>query len=68
MVISEAWRQFEEEELRREHLSIDQKYGIIDALYDEAVSLNVFVSQDPLEGIDVDIRVARVLNHVPKAA
>jgi hypothetical protein len=68
MVLDEAWRRFEEEELCREHLSLDQKYRIIDALYEEAVFLEAFRSKDPLEGLDVDIRVARVLNHVPKAA
>ena len=31
------------------------------ALWQEAVSLGVLPPQDPLEGIEVDIRIARVL-------
>jgi hypothetical protein len=35
---------------------------IFEALYEEAKQLGVFPLKDPLEGIEVDIRLARALN------
>ena len=35
---------------------------VFEELYLEAKNLGIFPLKDPLEGIDVDIRVARVLN------
>ena len=44
-----------------------EQLRIHEALYREAVALGIFPLQDPLEGIEVDIRLAEVLN-VRKAA
>ena len=35
---------------------------IVEALYREACLLGAFPLKDPLEGIEVDVRLARVLN------
>lgn len=40
---------------------------LLDALYQEARTLGVFPLKDPLDGIETDIRLARVL-HVRTAA
>ena len=40
----------------------DQNRRIVDALLQEAIALGVWPPDDPLEGIEVDIRLARILN------
>lgn len=37
---------------------------IIEALYKEAVCIGVLPLKDPLEGIEVDIKIAKVINSV----
>ena len=37
---------------------------VFEAMWKEGLSLGVLPLEDPLEGIDVDIRIARILNHV----
>ena len=39
-----------------------QNLRIVEALRQEAVALGVWPPADPLEGIEVDIRLARILN------
>ena len=56
--------QFEEEEIRTEKLSHAQALALFEAMWREGVALGVLTLEDPLEGIEVDIRIARILNHV----
>ena len=53
---------FELEELKKESLSYNEALRIFEALWQEGVSLGVLPPEDPLEGIETDIRVARILN------
>lgn len=68
MMIKGEWQEFERKEMASEHLTIEQKFHILDALYDEAMSLGAFPLKDPLEGLDIDIKIAKVVNGVRKAA
>jgi hypothetical protein len=68
MIRKSAWRKFEADELRREQLDLEQKFRLIDALYAEARALGVLPMKDPLDGLSIDIRIAKVINHVSKAA
>jgi hypothetical protein len=43
-------------------LSYDQSMKLFDSMWKEGVSLGVLPPADPLAGIEVDIRVARILN------
>jgi hypothetical protein len=43
-------------------LSYGQSLKIFEGLWKEALSLGVLPLKDPLEGIENDIRIARVLN------
>ena len=43
-----------------------KKFKILEALYKEAVALGVFPLKDSLEGLEVDIRIAKVINSVSK--
>lgn len=45
-----------------EHLSLEQKYTILQGLYEEARHLGWFDEKDALLGLDADIRLAAVLN------
>lgn len=55
---------FERKFQAEDRIDLKTKYKILDALYQEAVHLGVFPLKDPLEGIEVDIRVAKVINAV----
>jgi hypothetical protein len=46
---------------RKEKPDIGKNFRIVEALYEEAVALGVIPSENPLEGLDVDIRIARIL-------
>jgi hypothetical protein len=39
----------------------------MDALFEEARALRIFPLTDPLEGLDTDIKVAKVINSVRKS-
>ena len=66
MIRQDEFQKFEIEILRNEKLDIKKKFKIVEALYEEAVTLGVFPLKDSLEGLEVDIRIAKVINSVPK--
>jgi hypothetical protein len=55
-------KKFEDGLLRKEHLSYDRVMSIFEALWNEAASLGVLPLKDPMEGIEVKIKLAKVLN------
>ena len=59
---SDVLEQFEREMIKKEKLSFEQALNLFEALWQEGVDLGVLPPEDPLEGIDVDIQVARILN------
>jgi hypothetical protein len=60
------FQRFEREILRSEKLNIKIKFKIVEALYKEALDLGIFPLKDSLEGLEVDIRIAKVINSVSK--
>ncbi len=66
MLRGQEFAAFEEELIRREKPDLKRNLKIVEALYQEAVSLGVFPLKDPLEGLEVDIRIAKVINSVQK--
>ncbi len=54
--------EFERSVIRAEPPNYRQNLRIVEALYREACSLGVWPPKDPLEGIEVDIHLARVVN------
>ncbi len=60
----EVWRAFEDALLRSEPVDYAMNLRIAEAALDEARLLGVFPPKDPLEGLDVKIRLAKVLNGV----
>ena len=53
---------FEDEMARSSPPDVAANRRLFEAMYRHAVSLGVFPLRDPLEGIDVDVRLAKALN------
>jgi hypothetical protein len=65
-VIKDAvyFEKFNQRELKKEKVDYLSALRIFEGMWKEAMSLGVLPSKDPFEGIEVDIRIARILNHV----
>ncbi len=59
---ADEFAQWESEWLRRNPGDLATRLRLHEAMCEHARSLGVFFRQDPLEGIEVVIRVARALN------
>ena len=58
-----AFKEFENNFLKnRGHVTHEQALKLFTAMWEEARTLGILPARDPLEGIDVDIRIAKVLN------
>lgn len=55
---------FEDNELRKEQPDYGSALRLFEAMWQEAMLLGVLPLKDPLEGIEVDIKIARILNDV----
>jgi len=55
---------FEADLLQRDKADFHRNLAIMDAMWEEAVALGAFPPQDPMEGIEVDLRIAKVVNSV----
>jgi hypothetical protein len=64
MIKGSEFQKFERELIKGMKADIHKNFGIVDALYKEAVTLGVMPLKNPLDGIEVDLRIARVVNHV----
>ena len=67
MVKGQEFAVFEKELIRREKSDLKRNLQFVEALFQEAVALGVFPLKDPLEGLEVDIRIAKVINSVQTA-
>jgi hypothetical protein len=56
--------EFEDNEVRKEPSDYMRALRLFEAMWKEAMLLGVLPLKDPLEGIEVDIRIARILNDV----
>jgi hypothetical protein len=66
MIKNIGLKKFEMEWLRKEKVDVMRNFRIIEALYKEAVALGTIPLKTPLDGLDVDIKIARVINSVSK--
>lgn len=58
------WEEFEKNLLRNSKPDYHENLKIFKQLYDEAILLNVFPPKDKLEGIDAEIRMAKILKKI----
>jgi hypothetical protein len=56
--------QFEQELVKKNKPDYHQNMEIFEGMYKEAVYLNVIPLKDPLDGLEADIKIARVINSV----
>jgi hypothetical protein len=63
----EKLQAFEAARIRAEKVDVEQNLRILDALYEEALMLGAMPPKDPLEGIEVKIRVAKTVNNVQRS-
>jgi len=61
---SQKLQAFEAARTRAEKVDVEQNLRILDALYEEALMLGALPPKDPLEGIEVKIRVAHAMNGI----
>jgi len=59
---SDILERFDREIIKKERLSFKQALAVFEAMWKEGVSLGALPPRDPLEGIDIDIKIARILN------
>ena len=59
---------FEKELMRLQKPDPVRNFQIVEALYEEAVALGAFPLKDPLDGIEVDIKIAKAVNSVSKTS
>jgi hypothetical protein len=59
---SKKLAEFEKKLLEGEKLSYRQKLKMYDALFKKAVSLGIFTHENIMDGIEVDIKIARAVN------
>jgi hypothetical protein len=52
----------EKDFISKQKLSYKQCLRIFEAMWNEGIRLNILPPKEPLEGIDVDIKIAKVLN------
>jgi hypothetical protein len=57
---------FEKEYIKKNNLTFKEKLKIYENLWTEALSMKVLPSKDPLEGIEIDIKIAWILNSLHK--
>lgn len=51
--------------ISQENISHQEAISIYEALHKEAVSLGIINSENMLEGLEVDLRIARAINGLP---
>ena len=57
---------FEKIYIKETNLTFKEKLKIYENLWAEALFMKVLPSKDPLEGIEIDIKIARILNSLHK--
>ena len=56
---------FERDLIRNSRVDIERNFRIVDALYEEALLLKAFLRDNPLDGLDNVLHIAKVVNSVP---
>ncbi len=56
------WEAWEQEYRRKQPVDFERNLALMDAMYEHARLLGAFPLANPLEGIEVKIRLAKVLN------
>ncbi len=66
-MVTKEFQKFEKELLKKEKVDIMKNFQIVEALYHEAVSLGIIPLKDPLDGLETDIKIAKIINSTKKS-
>ncbi len=64
----EYLKKFEDQWISTQKLTPEQAFQILDSMWEEAVTLGTLPPKDPMEGIEVDVRIAEILNSCSKTS
>ena len=64
MIANNEFRKFEIEFVKKERVDIGKNFNLVAALHHEAVTLGVLPPKNPLDGIEIDLKIAKVVNSV----
>jgi hypothetical protein len=62
MINTDKLREFERSEIARKDISYADALAIFDGLRQKTISLGVFSCENIMEGLEVDIRIAKAVN------
>lgn len=65
---SKILHEFEKELIKKDKADVMKNFNIVDSMYDEAVALGVIPMKNPLDGLEIDLKIAKVVNHVSEAS
>jgi hypothetical protein len=57
-----VWEEWESQAIRSEPPDFKRNLALLEAMYEHARRLGAFPPADPLEGLDIKIRLAKVLS------
>jgi len=60
----EELQKIENEIIKKEKVNVLKNFALIEAMYKEAVFLRVFPMKNTLEGLEIDLKFAKVINSV----
>jgi hypothetical protein len=58
------WHAFEHELSASQKLDFAENLRLVEGMYEYAIKLGKFSAEDALEGLNKNLRLARVINHV----
>lgn len=61
---SEYLKKFEDEQTANDDMTLEQKLKLLNSIYKFAVKLGTLPPDDLLEGLDNDIKVAKIINGI----
>ncbi len=64
---SQKLQQFERDYICSSESDPSANFRIANALYEEAVELGIFPLHNPLEGLNIDIKIAKIVNDLSKS-
>lgn len=59
------WQRFQDNLVRDDKTNYERNLAMVEAILQEAIALGRMPPEDPLDGIETCIRIARVVNSVP---
>jgi hypothetical protein len=65
---SKIVHELETELIKKDKADVIKNFHMVDSMYDEAVALGVIPMKNPLDGLEIDLKIAKVVNHVSEAS